>query len=349
MAKYCLSLTGLAAAIILGCGAVSAQHLEVPVHDPVMIREGDTYYLFTTGRGISVWSSPDMVDWNRLPPVHETSPTWADDVVPGFGPRGNIWAPDITYRDGLYYLYYSISAFGRNTSAIGVATNRTLNPQSPEFGWTDHGPVVRSVPGRDLWNAIDPNIVFDHDGTPWMTFGSFWAGMKLVRLAPDMLEIAEPQEWYTIAAQERAFPTNDRSAGSGVIEAPFIFRKGDSYYLFVSLGFCCRGAESTYRVAVGRSDRVTGPYLDREGKDLAHGGGTPIIGGDERYAGIGHNAAYTFDGADYLIAHAYHIADEARAKLMILPIFWDAEGWPSVDLRNETAAPEGSGAAALVP
>jgi arabinan endo-1,5-alpha-L-arabinosidase len=313
-------------------GGLHGQHLEVPVHDPVMAEQDGVYYLFTTGRGISAWSSRDMKQWDRLPPVHAAAPAWTEDVVPGFGERNHMWAPDIVHRDGTWYLYYSVSAFGRNTSAIGVATSRSLDPADPGFGWVDRGMVVRSVPGRDLWNAIDPNVVLDDEGTPWLTFGSFWAGMKLVRLADDMLQVAEPEEWYTVAARERAFPTPDARAGSGVIEAPFIFKKNGYYYLFVSLGACCRGTQSTYHVAVGRSGSVSGPYLDRDGVDLAHGGGTVVVRGDANYAGIGHNAAYTFGGADYLVAHGYDMADEGRSKLVITPIQWDDAGWPIVNL-----------------
>src|SRR5690606_1176391 len=150
----------------------------------------------------------------RGPAVHATAPAWTEDVVPGFGGRNHMWAPDITERDGTWYLYYSVSAFGRNTSAIGVATSRTLEPSHPDFGWVDQGIVIQSIPGRDLWNAIDPNISYDDEGNPWMVFGSFWSGMKLVRLSPGMTGVAEPQEWRTVAAQEREFPTPDTSAGS---------------------------------------------------------------------------------------------------------------------------------------
>ena len=298
-----------------------------------MIRSAGRYYLFTTGRGVSAWSSPDMKSWERLAPVHAAAPGWTESVVPGFGTRNHMWAPDVIERDGTFYLYYSVSAFGRNTSAIGVATNTTLDPADPSFRWVDRGMVVQSVPGRDLWNAIDPNVVIDSAGTPWMTFGSFWAGMKLVKLDSTMTRVAEPQIWRTIAARERAFPTPDASAGSATIEAPFIVRKGGHYYLFISLGACCRGAASTYHVALGRATEVTGPYLDRDGKDLAAGGGTVVLRGNEKYAGIGHSATYTFDGSDYLIAHAYDLADNGRAKLMIRPIRWE-DGWPVVGLEE---------------
>lgn len=145
----------LAALLICAADAAYAQVADTRVHDPVMIKQGDSYYLFATGRGIAVWSSQDMRSWEREPPVFEATPEWTDRVVPGF--RNHIWAPDIYHHDGTYYLYYSVSAFGRNTSAIGVATNTTLDADDPAFEWVDHGIVVQSVPGRDMWNAIDPN------------------------------------------------------------------------------------------------------------------------------------------------------------------------------------------------
>ena len=320
-----------AIALLLGFAANGrAQHINIRVHDPVMIRQDGTYYLFHTGTGISVWSSTDLKNWKQESPVFPEPPAWATQVVPTF--RNHIWAPDIYHHNGTYYLYYSISAFGRNTSAIGVATNRTLNPKDPNFRWQDHGMVVRSVPGRDVFNAIDPNVVHDSAGAPWMTFGSFWGGMKLVKLSPDMLTIAQPEEWHTIAARARDWTTNDRNAGAAAIEAPFIFRKNGWYYLFVSWDVCCRGAESTYKVVVGRSRNITGPYLDRGGKDMRLGGGSIVVAGNEGWGGVGHNSAYTFDGTDYLVFHGYDLADNGRSKLWITKIRWDEQGWPTAKL-----------------
>src|SRR5687767_10566209 len=166
----------LFSANIYGQTSTSANDTLIPVHDPVMIRQDSTYYLFCTGRGISVWSSVNMKNWKREKPVFDTLP-WAVQTIKGF--RNHIWAPDISYHNGLYYLYYSVSAFGKNTSCIGVATNKTLHPASADYKWTDHGKVIQSVPGRDMWNAIDPNLIKDEKGTPWLVFGSFWNGMKL--------------------------------------------------------------------------------------------------------------------------------------------------------------------------
>jgi len=105
----------------------------IPVHDPVIIKQDSTYYIFCTGQGISVWSSTDRLNWKKAPPVFTTPPAWAVAAIPGF--KGHIWAPDISYYNGRYYLYYAVSAFGKNTSAIGLATNTTLNPTSPGYKW----------------------------------------------------------------------------------------------------------------------------------------------------------------------------------------------------------------------
>ncbi|WPP52107.1 arabinan endo-1,5-alpha-L-arabinosidase [Catalinimonas niigatensis] len=306
-----------------------AQQTDIRVHDPVMIRQGDTYYLFCTGRGISVFSSTDMQSWKEEKPVFDSPPEWTQEAVSDF--RGHFWAPDISFYDGKYYLYYSVSSFGKNTSAIGLVTNTTLDPDDPNYQWEDQGMIVQSVPGRDLWNAIDPNIITDAQGYPWMTFGSFWEGMKLVKLIPKRTALAEPQEWYTIAKRERTPFTPDAKAGDAAIEAPFIFKKDSIYYLFVSWDYCCRGENSTYKVVVGRSDKVTGPYLDKEGKAMDEGGGSLVIEGNERWAGVGHNSAYTFDGKDYLVFHAYDSHDDGKPKLKIVEMGWDKEGWPVVD------------------
>lgn len=306
---------------------------DIPVHDPVMIKEGDTYYLFCTGHGIAFWSSPDMVQWKREEPVFPEPPTWAISVAADF--KNHIWAPDITYHNGEYYLYYSVSSFAKNTSAIGLVKNKTLNAESPDYKWKDQGIVVQSVPGRDLWNAIDPNLVFDDEGTPWFSYGSFWNGMKLVRLADDLKTVQNgPDDWYTISRRARTFELDDRNPGDGAVEAPFIFKKDDWYYLFVSFDYCCRGVNSTYKMVVGKSKDVTGPYLDRDGKSMFEGGGTLVLEGNENWHGVGHNSAYTFDGTDYLIFHGYDANDNGRSKLLIREMDWDNEGWPIVTLEK---------------
>jgi arabinan endo-1,5-alpha-L-arabinosidase len=318
----------LAGAGLLAC-AFAGQAKEVSVHDPVMAKEGDTYYVFSTGPGITFYSSTNMKDWRPEGRVFAGEPSWARRAAPSF--TGHIWAPDVQQHNGKYYLYYSVSGFGKNTSGIGVTVNKTLNPRSPDYRWEDQGMVLQSVPGRDDWNAIDPNIVEDGKGGAWMAFGSFWSGIKLVKLNEAWTGLAEPQQWHSIAARERPAFTPEESAGPAEIEAPFIFRKGDDYYLFVSFGLCCRKEKSTYNVVVGRSKSVTGPYLDRSGKDMLKGGGSLVIAGDKDWKGAGHNSAYSMDGKDYLVLHAYETADNYEQKLKILEMKWDRDGWPTVD------------------
>jgi arabinan endo-1,5-alpha-L-arabinosidase len=303
---------------------------KISVHDPVMIRQDSLYYIFCTGWGITVWSSADRKVWNKEKPVFDKAPEWAVNLIPGF--KGHIWAPDITFHNGKYYLYYSVSAFGKNTSCIGLATNVTLNPNDCDFKWKDQGKVIQSVPGRDLWNAIDPNLAFDENGTPWLVFGSFWSGIKLVKLDTNLIAVAEPQEWYTVAKRARDFKTADPDPGEGPIEAPFIFKKGSYYYLFVSFDFCCRGKDSNYNIRVGRSEKITGPYLDRDGNRLDQGGSTLVLAGNDEWPGVGHNAAYTFSGTDYIIFHAYDASDNGKPKLLIREIQWDKDGWPLTSL-----------------
>lgn len=315
--------------LLIRTASIQAQSTAIPVHDPVMIKQDSLYYLFATGRGIAVWSSPDRKEWKREKPVFEEAPEWAVKAVPGFQ-RNHIWAPDISYHNGTYYLYYSISSFGKNGSCIGLATNKTLHPGSPDYRWVDHGKVVESVPGRDNWNAIDPNLIRDEEGTPWLAFGSFWDGLKLVKLTDNARAIAtDPQRWYTIASRRARSPT-DSLAGNTAIEAPFIFKKGDYYYLFASIDFCCKGENSTYKMIVGRSPKLTGPYLDKAGIEMSKSGGTLLLRGDQDWHGVGHNAVVTFDGVDYLIFHAYDAHDKGRSKLRLEALTWNREGWPAV-------------------
>jgi arabinan endo-1,5-alpha-L-arabinosidase len=309
--------------------AATAHAAQVSIHDPVMAKEGSKYYLYSTGPGITFYSSADMLNWKPEGRIFPAQPAWAKRAAPTFD--DHIWAPDIQHHDGRYLLYYSVSGFGKNTSGIGVTSNATLDPRAPDYRWEDQGMVLQSIPGRDLWNAIDSNVAEDDKGNGWMAFGSFWSGIKLVKLDPSWTRLAEPQEWHTIARRERPAFTPDENAGPAEIEGPFIFRKNGWYFLFVSFGKCCQGPNSTYNVVVGRAKDIAGPYLDRQGKDMAQGGGSLVIEGDKDWKALGHNSAYTFDGKDWLVLHAYETADKYKQKLKVLQMKWDKDGWPVVD------------------
>jgi arabinan endo-1,5-alpha-L-arabinosidase len=315
--------------------AVPAFGTQIPIHDPSLIVSEGRFYLFGTGRGIVVWSSPDHEHWTREAPVFSASPEWTHAVVPKFD--GHYWAPDINHVGDRFYLYYAVSAFGRNTSAIGLATNETLDPHSPRFKWVDEGKVVQSIPGRTNWNAIDPNLAFDGQ-TPYLAFGSFWSGLKLTRLQSDLRTPASPlTQFVDLASRLAVGPVNPPApagepvdAGGNAIEAPFIFRRAGRFYLFASIDYCCRGPRSTYKIIVGRAEQIAGPYVGRSGIDLRSGGGTVLQGRSSRWYGVGHNCVVSWGGADYVVAHGYDVRDGGRSKLLIEAIHWTADGWPEI-------------------
>ncbi|RYY29663.1 MAG: arabinan endo-1,5-alpha-L-arabinosidase [Chitinophagaceae bacterium] len=292
-----------------------------------MIKEKDKWYLFTTGNGINQYTSKDMQTWVKEKPVFREIPAWVKEAMPRY--RGtSMWAPDISFHNGKYYLFYSVSVFGKNISCIGLAVNKTLDSGSKDFKWVDLGMVVQSVPGRDMWNAIDPNLFVDDNDVGWLSFGSFWEGLKIVMLKNDFTSPAEPATWHTIARRPRDASLPDSSAGNAAIEAPFIYKKDKYYYLFVSWDYCCRGEKSNYKVVMGRSEKLTGPYLDKSGKSMLDNGGSIIIEGDNKeWFGAGHNAVYTFDGNDYIIYHGYDASDRGRSKLIKKELDW-IDGWP---------------------
>ena len=299
-----------------------------PVHDPCIIREGDTYHVFcTTSRGdaggfVACRRSRDLASWEQAGFVFAQIPEWAREAVPG---TKGIWAPDISFFNGLYHLYYSVSTFGSNHSAIGLATNKTLDPAAAGFEWVDRGLVVQSRK-HDRFNAIDPNLFVDRDGKHWLSWGSFWDGLKMAGIDPATGKRMDDRKPLSLASRPVA-----RGAPSP-IEAPFIISRGDYYYLFASFDFCCRGAKSTYFTVCGRSRDVTGPYLDVNGRSMLEGGGSIVIQGDERFKGTGHNAFLREGERDYLVYHAYDTEQAGKPTLRISPIYWTPDGWPRAQL-----------------
>lgn len=301
----------LIGALLMNSPSVDAQNLP-RAHDPVIIRCGDDYYLFSTHGGLNIRRSADLKNWQRSGVVFETLPEWIEKEVPGC--RG-LWAPDITFINGEYRIYYSASTFGKNRSCIGLVSNKTLDSNSPDYKWIDHGKVVESRP-EDDFNAIDAAVVTDEQGVPWMSFGSFWSGIKMVRLDPKTGLRADDQ-LHAIASRPRP----------GAIEAPFILRRNEWYYLLVSFDYCCKGAESTYNIRIGRSKDITGPYLDRDGKPMMEGGGSVLLEGYDHIRGPGHCGILEDNGKDYLVHHFYDANDRGVSKLHIRPLTWMEDGW----------------------
>jgi len=286
------------------------------VHDPsTLVREGDVYWMFCTGVGVSSFSSTNLLNWRPGPKVLPEMPNWVKEVVPD--QRGHYWAPDLVRVADRWHLYYSVSSFGKNTSAIALATTPTLNPDSPDFKWKDEGIVIQS--GRtNSYNTIDPAVIQDGDGRLWLAFGSYWSGIKLIELDPETGKKVGP------AAPLYSLASNDN------IEAAFLHRRGTNYFLFVNWGQCCKGVDSTYEIRVGRSDRITGPYRDRAGIDMLGGGGTLILGSNGRFVGPGHAGIVTQAGQEWLSYHYYDRENRGRPTLGMIKLSWDKEGWPVV-------------------
>ena len=294
----------------------------IAIHDPsIAVLEG-SFVSFATGvEGASdggtvrTKTSPDGFVWQEAGALPGGLPEWIAEEL-GYTPK-NLWAPSIFEQDGTHYLYYSASSFGRNDSAIGVMTNEALDPANPTEGWVDQGLVIRSHAG-DTFNAIDP-FRTDADGKAWLSFGSFWDGIRLVELDPATGKPLPDAEILPIA-----------SRGGGAIEAPAILEHDGSFYLFVSFDSCCRGTASTYRIMVGRADTITGPYLDAEGKPMLQGGGTELVKTTGRYRGPGGQEVFRRDGEPWLVFHYYDRNQGGMPKLYLAPLQWSPDGWPSI-------------------
>lgn len=291
------------------------------VHDPAIIKAQGEYYLYSTGGGIQWRRSPDLTQWTYEGDVLGGVPQWAEEEIEGIE---DLWAPDVAYFNGRYHLYYSASTFGSQRSVIGVATSPALNPDSAAGGWNDRGKVLESFDDVSYtYNAIDPNIAFDEQDRVWMAFGSwFETGIRMRRIDPETgMPSNEDDSLYALA--------NRPDADENAIEAPYIIRHEDYYYLFVSFDHCCQGVNSDYNVRVGRAESITGPYVDADGVPMTEGGGTLVIEGTPDWKGTGHNSVLQ-DGEDtYLVYHAYSVQHDGDPFLRISPLEWE-DGWPVV-------------------
>jgi len=283
---------------------------------------GETvYYVAATGRGVQLLRSTDLKQWQPSGRVFETSvPDWARREIPGT--RG-IWAPDLSYHDGLYYLYYSVSTFGSQRSVIGLAVNKSMDPASEDYQWQDRGKVIESNAEDHDFNAIDPALLVDESGRWLLFWGSHWSGLKVVEVDPATGKPKPGAEIQAVAARP--------DTTSHAIEAPFVIFHQGYYYLFVSWDACCDGAKSTYKVMVGRSREATGPYIDADGKPMLEGGGTLVLANSDRWRGPGHNGVITTDAGQWMVHHTYDVQNlEAQRILQVRPMTWTDDGWPKV-------------------
>jgi arabinan endo-1,5-alpha-L-arabinosidase len=306
-------LKHLFAALCLTVCAAQAGAIELAgvknAHDPGTItKDGDTYFNFTTGTGIWYSTSKDLVTWAAGPgPVFASNPSWVTTKVPNFS--GSYWAPDVIHMNGYYYIYYSVSTFGTSNSAIGVA--RSLSLKTPS--WTDLGIVVQSYGGSGEINAIDPALIRDHDGKVYLSYGSFFGGIGVAEINQSTGKLATSV-------------TTVLGGGGTDMEAPYIVREGDYYYLFVNRGACCNGSTSTYYVEVQRATSITGPYS---------GTRTILPNVDGKYKGPGHIGVLKQEGCNFVSTHYYDLNDSGNAKLDIARMTYSS-GWPVIT-RNFTS------------
>lgn len=284
--------------------------------DPSIIKAKDgSFYAYGTeddwgdGKGskyIPILKSTNLKDWKHVADAFSDKdrPTWK---------QGGLWAPDIQYYNDTYYLYYSLSTWGDYDPGIGVATS-----DSPEGPFQDHGQVIRSSE-IGVENSIDPFFKVDN-GVPYLFWGSFH-GIYGVELTAD-------------GKKPKGEPFH---VAGNAYEAPYIIKRNNYYYFFGSLGSCCEGEDSTYRVTVARSESIKGPFLDKKGVDILASEGTPVLSKGKRFVGPGHNAIISDNkGKDWIL---YHAIDKKKSKLdngatrrplMIDPLVWE-DGWPMVE------------------
>jgi len=296
----------------------------------------DEYWVFYTGRGVPSYHSKDLVKWERGPAVFQTAPEWIAKIVPE-NRHMSYWAPDIMKVGDRYLLYYAVSSMGKMTSAIGLVTNPTLDPNDPAYHWTDEGVVVQTHEGQqgDAYNAIDPSIFQDSDGSLWLTFGSYWSGIKLIQLdSRTGKRIARDSKVYSLAYHDS-------------IEASYLCKHDDHYYLFVNWGSCCQSTNSSYNIRVGRSKTITGPYLDKVGSDMLEAGGSLFLATTNGpLFGPGHAGTLNAEGKNWFTSDFEgDLRMNGSATLAIMPLRWNADGWPEATVNDVKSAPPAESAA----
>jgi arabinan endo-1,5-alpha-L-arabinosidase len=297
---------------------------DVRLHDPSVIETDNGWVAFHTGQeggagggAVQIKTSPDGLTWSNAGTLGTAIPALVREEL-GFQPL-NLWAPSISRRGVIHYLYYSASSFGKNDSVIGLATNAAFDAAIPREGWVDQGLVLRSRRG-DNWNAIDPWRIDTADGRAWLAYGSYWDGIKMRELDPASgLLPVQGSRTYDLA-----------SRGGAGVEAPSIIEHDGRFYLFVSFDQCCQGVDSTYRIMVGRADAVTGPYVDADGTPMLNGGGTEVQASQGRFIGPGGQEAIHSSRGDLLFYHYYDGKHRGIAKLQVAPIIWNEGGWPTL-------------------
>ncbi|HMR19279.1 MAG TPA: family 43 glycosylhydrolase [Sphingobacterium sp.] len=339
--KFLFTMIGIS--ILFGCGKKNTDRWISPkdnvdtsiyknpvfepiLADPTVVQDPISGYFYAYGtqdnwgdgagdRLVPILRSLDLVNWINIGQAFVTRPTWKN--------QGFIWAPDVVHVDGNYLMYYAYSLWGDPNPGIGVAVSS--KPQGP---FTDRGKVFLSnevgVP-----NSIDP-FYWEEEGNKYLFWGSFSSatstqGTYGVRLSADGLSAPNSS-------------ANKFKIAAGDFEAVVIHKRNGYYYFIGSKGSCCVGINSTYHVLVARSKSLTGPYLDKEGKDVTQrGNGTLLFKGNDVFVGTGHTSRIITDDndTDWILYHGISSSKgtvssgASRRVLMLDRIVWEND-WPTV-------------------
>ena len=282
----------------------------VGIHDPSLLKTGSGYVLFSTHGTIHAHISPDRVNFTDAGFALSALPAWTSQYTAG---SGDLWAPDASAHGGVYWLYFAASTFGSSNSAIGLATSSSGTPGT----FADSGAAVYTSANCPGANAIDPASVVDSSGNAWLVFGSWSSGIQIV---PVSAATGIPTGG---ACTQLAY----HPSGTG-IEGAYVYPHGGYYYLFASIDTCCQGVSSTYRIIVGRSTSVTGPYTDRGGVALTQGGGTILLSAHSNINGPGGESVMHDTDGDLLVYHYYDGNTNGYPALGLNLLSWTSDGWP---------------------
>lgn len=288
--------------------------------DPTVIRTDEGFYLYATQTNsywIPIYFSKDLVNWEFKRSAFRKATRPTEDVLLG---GGAFWAPEIRYINGKYVLYFSWAKWGDGSiSYTAVATS-----DSPVGDFLNAKPLL--ITDDFGSNCID-QFYYEEDSKKYMFVGSF-NGIYVTELTDDGLSVKRGADGKPVLKKQvcgRAF------------EGTNIYKKGKYYYLFASINNCCpnNGMDSKYKVVVGRSENLLGPYVDRKGKDMLDNSWELVLEGDgETFFGPGHNSIIIPDdaGTDWMIYHSYVKENGAvGGRLGMLDrIVWSADGWPTI-------------------
>lgn len=279
----------------------------IHVHDPMMLKAASTYWLYGTHNTLATSTNRSAFPsvGTGLTPL----PSW----IASWNSTSDIWAPDVVFHDSKYWQYYAVPDGHGTTHTAAIALATATSPNSTS--WSDQGIVVQSS-DSSTFNAIDPSEIQDTSGNWWMVFGSWSDGIHLTQLNTSTGKRAN-STMYHLA---------QRGAG---IEGTFLYHHGSFYYLFGSINPCC-SPTSPYRIVVGRSSSITGPYLDRGGINMLSGGGTIVLSTHSNIVGPGGQSLLTDSDGTVLVYHYYDGNNGGTPTLGINLLGFDSSGWPVV-------------------